>query len=453
MFDAVADKFSDVIFLIDEESFGGHEQDLILNLPQSPQQAHAELPLRGGDAARALFDNPNRPPKKHSSQEKPVNVFSKLDYYLNTALPVSLPPLRVYMPTYPLLCLAAQYSMSAYLSPQSSMEKKDYVSADGRLGTKAMVIKSVPCDDKKTVVFAIRGTSMLSVRDWGVNLATDPASPVGFLDDAGNLCHAGFLRVAKAMVRPIAARLRALVQENPSRTGCSLLITGHSAGGAVASLLYAHMLSRTVHSELSSLTDCFKRVHCVTFGAPPVSLLPLQKPDNADSRLRKCLFHSIINEGDPVVRADRAYVRSLVDLLSAPAPSAARLPTTQSLNNKTSLAVLGASMSRLDLSLKPQKTGGGTSCPKPNTKAKRTAPPVQKLWWDVPPATLSNAGRLVVLRVPKAKKETEAVTACIVTDAQLRQVMFGDPMMHQMEVYKRRVEALAVRAVTGKLCT
>ena len=450
MFDAVADKFSDVISLIDEESFGGQEQDLIITLPQSPERTRAELALRGGEVDRALFNNSQRPPKKQSGQEKPVNVFSKLDYYLNSSLPVSLPPLRVYMPTYPLLCLAAQYSMSAYLSPQSSKEKKDYVSADGRLGTKAMVIKSVPCDDKKTVVFAIRGTSMLSIRDWGTNLATDPVSPVGFLDDPGNLCHAGFLKVAKAMVRPIAARLESLLRENPDRSSCSLLITGHSAGGAVASLLYAHMLSRTIHSELSALTDCFKRVHCITFGAPPVSLLPLQKPDNADSRLRKCLFHSIINEGDPVVRADKGYVRSLVDLLSAPAPSAAAL-TSPKLNNKTSLAALGASMSRLDLSLKPQKTGG-SFYPKPNTKVKRDAP-VQKLWWDVPPASLSNAGRLVVLRVPKGKKESEAIRACIVTDEQLRQVIFGDPMMHQMEVYKRRVEALAVRAVTGKLCT
>jgi hypothetical protein len=327
--------------------------------------------------------------------------------------------------------------MSAYLSPQSSAEKKDFVSADGRLGTKAMVIKSVPCDDKKTVVFAIRGTSMLSVRDWGVNLSTDPVSPVGFLDDPGNLCHSGFLRVAKAMIRPIAARLRSLLQENPNRTNCSLLITGHSAGGAVASLLYAHMLSRTIHSELSTLTDCFKRVHCVSFGAPPVSLLPLQKPSESDSRLRKCLFHSLINEGDPVVRADKAYVRSLIDLLSAPTPSV-------SLNSKPSLAALGASMSRLDLSLKPHKTGS-----KPKTKQNG---PVQKLWWDVPPATLSNAGRLVVLRVPKGKRESEAVTASIVTDEQLRQVIFGDPIMHQMDVYKRRVEALAFRAVTGRLC-
>ena len=444
MYDAVADKFSDVISLIDEDAFGGAEQDLVITLPdaQSSQWARGTSALRGANAApldRSLFST-NRPPKK---QAKPVNVFSKLDYYLNSQLPVSLPPLRVYMPTYPLLCLAAQYSMSAYLSPQSSLEKKDFVSATGAYG-KAMVIKTVPCDDKKTVVFAIRGTSMLSVRDWGVNLATDPVSPQGFLDDPGNLCHAGFLKVAKAMVRPIAARLKALLQENPDRAKCSLLITGHSAGGAVAALLYTHMLSRTVHSELSALTDCFKRVHCVTFGAPPVSLLPLQKPEGSDARLKKCLFHSIMNEGDPVVRADKAYVRSLVDLLSAPAPLVA---VNQRLNNKTSLAALGASMSRLDLTLKPQKTGPQ---PKPNTKVKRDQV-VQKLWWDVPPSTLSNAGRLVVLRVPKGKKESEHVKACIVSDEQLRQVIFGDPMMHQMDVYRRRVEALAFRAVTGRL--
>ena len=442
MYDAVADKFSDVISMIDEEAFGG-EKELIMNVPQSPEPAFVQPALRGGDAERALFfAEKSRPPKK-SSKDKDVNVFSKLDFYLNSRLPVSLPPLRVYMPTYPLLCLAAQYSAGAYLQPQSSAERKDFVSADGRSGTKAMVLKSVPCDDKKTIVFAIRGTSMLSMRDWGVNLATDPVSPAGFLDDPGNLCHAGFLKVAKAMVRPIAARLRHLVQEDPGRTSCSLLITGHSAGGAVASLLYAHMLSKTTHSELNTLTDSFKRVHCVTFGAPPVSLLPLQKPDSSDARLRKCLFHSFINEGDPVVRAEKAYVRSLVDLLACPDPGKAEQCHKCSYV-ATTMGVLGASMSRLDLALKPQKTGSKLNANPHNHTH-------QKLWWDVPPATLSNAGRLVVLRAPRGLTEADTVTASIVTDEQLRQVIFGDPMMHVMEVYRRRIEALAFRAVTGRL--
>ena len=58
------------------------------------------------------------------------------------------------------------------------------------------------------------------------------------------------------MIKPVAARLRSLLAENPARSSCSLLMTGHSAGGAVASLLYAHMLAEQVRSELNTLTSC-----------------------------------------------------------------------------------------------------------------------------------------------------------------------------------------------------
>lgn len=440
----IGDKLDDVISLMDQGEFSGNERELAITLPGSPLPAYSEPRTSERDVKRES-SNPKKP------QEKQVNVFDKLQYYMNSRLPASLPPLRVYMPTYPLLCLAAQYSANAYYTPQSPSERKDFVSADGRLGTKAMVIKSVPCDDKKTIIFAIRGTSMLSIRDWGVNLQTGPVSARGFLDDDGNLCHAGFLKVAKAMIKPIASRLRTLLEENPNRTSCSLLITGHSAGGAVASLLYAHMLSESVQSELNILTGCFKRVHCITFGAPPVTLLPLQKPNTADGRLKKCLFHSFINEGDPVVRAERAYVKSLVDLLSQPVPSADSLAPSPSkpLKSSTSaLNLLSASVSRLDLSLNPAKK-------RPAHKPLRSNLNPQghigsnKLWWDIPPATLSNAGRLVVLRIP-AGGRTADVTASIVKDEQLRQVIFGDPLVHAMDVYATRIEALAVRAVTGR---
>ncbi|EXJ64499.1 hypothetical protein A1O7_00835 [Cladophialophora yegresii CBS 114405] len=451
----IDDKLGDVLSLIDEDAFSGSERELMIPMETTPAPEYTETrePVRALGACERQQQQ-TRQKKQGLSQEKQLNVFTKLDLYMNSRLPASLQPFRVYMPTWPLLCLAAQYSNSAYISPQSSAERKDFVSADGRMGTKAMVIKSVPCDDKKTIVFAIRGTSMFSIRDWGVNLDTEPVSPAGFLDDQGNLCHSGFLRVAKAMVRPIAARLRHLLEENPSRASCSLLITGHSAGGAVASLLYAHMLSTSVQSDLNILTGCFKRVHCVTFGAPPVSLLALQKPDTTDGRLRKCLFHSFINEGDPVVRAERAYVKSLVDLLSQPVPSSVAAVQQKPPNLKPSLpalASLGASMSRLDLSLAPAMK---MPRPKPSRpKPKRGAAiPLGKLWWDVPPATLSNAGRLVVLRVPPQEwgaRETD-VTASLVRDEQLRQVIFGEPLVHSMDLYAKRIETLAVRAVTGR---
>lgn len=58
------------------------------------------------------------------------------------------------------------------------------------------------------------------------------------------------------MLKPVAARLRSLLEEDPSRSTCSLLMTGHSAGGAIASLLYAHMLAEEVRSELNTLAGC-----------------------------------------------------------------------------------------------------------------------------------------------------------------------------------------------------
>lgn len=83
--------------------------------------------------------------------------------------------------------------------------------------------------------------------------------------------------------------------------------------------------------------------------------------------------------------------------------------------------------------------------------------------WRVPAGTLSNAGRLVVLRGGEdadgngkghgsghGNGDREDVRAVVVTDAQLRGVVFGDPVMHMMRVYARRVEGLATRAVTAR---
>lgn len=479
--DAVVDQFSDIISSIDEDRWNENDDDFSIVLSEEPSQ----IPHLPQETARAVATSRNSRERQRPGQPRTqkITIWSKVSVYTNSRLPVDLPPLRVYIPTWPMICLAAQYSKSAYKTPQSSHERNAFVSADARLGTKAMVMKSVPCDDKKTLVFAIRGTSTLSLRDWNVNLHTAPVSPAGFLDDAGNLCHAGFLRVAEAMVKPIAMRLRTLLEENPSRASCSLLVTGHSAGGAVAALLFSHMLS-SVKSELSILTDCFKRVHCVTFGAPPVSLLPLSKPDA--KRHHKSLFFSFMNEGDPVVRAEKAYVRSLVDLLSSPPPVVPN--QRKAVTTKKSFTCLQQSISKLDLALsKVDLTNVQSLTPVNPLKSKHSringsqpnvsfAPlpqssrPSRSYVWPVPTATLSNAGRLVIMRVPHQfspqnrrgsnlqrttsnrweKDNLTKVTASTVTDEQLRQVIFGDPSMHSMEVYLRRIEMLALKAVTAR---
>lgn len=313
-------------------------------------------------------------------------------------------------------------------SKPTGKEREAHVNADWKNGTKAMVIKSVPKDDMNIIVFAIRGSQ--TFLDWAVNLNSAPASPQGFLDDPGNFCHSGFLSVARKMIAPVAARLRQLLIDNPNRRASSLLITGHSAGGAVAALLYSHMLSTSTasQSELNDLTRYFKRIHCITFGAPPISLLPLQKPDTF--ALRKSLFLSFVNEGDPVVRADKEYVKSLLDLYSRPAPNPGALKAVKYKASKSTIN-LGQQQ---DLHLPT---------------------------WRVPPSTLSNAGRIILLRavsrVPAGRRRKESiemmddgVQARAVTDELLRGVIWGDPVCHMMKLYARRIEVLATNAVVGK---
>lgn len=471
--DIISSKFDSVITSIDEEKFSGKEQDLIIydnqqqhdQQPQPPQHAPAvRPPIEESKVQDSHHVDPNL------GERKGWNHFSKVWLYANSRLPAYLPPFKVYLPTYPLICLAATYSERVYSPPDSkeAREMETHIPADWRTGTKAMVLKAVPVEDLNTVVFAIRGSQ--TFMDWAVNYNSAPSSPENFLDDPDNLCHSGFLYVAKKMVKPVASRLKVLLEENPARSNCSLLITGHSAGGAVAALLYAHMMSTTINSELNYLTSFFKRVHCITFGAPPVSLHALRKPP--DLRHRKSLFYSFINEGDPIPRADKNVLRSLLKLYTSPAPSSTPsllADTTNKSRSKLSLgqkksqqknlssstvAQVQPSKSKLCLSrpskysLQPTTT---TSTTTSTTTLSTSPPPPPPATWPIPPCTLSPAGRLIVLRrrpLP-ATKSDEDVEAVTVDDALLRQVVYGDLLKHQMRVYKKRVDCIAIRAVTG----
>jgi hypothetical protein len=433
--DRISSKLDAVITSIDDGLFSGQEQDLFVPDEQGTPPLQSEFSQHR--SANAVYP----------SSTKGSNVFSKVWLYSNARLPPHLPPFKIYMPTYPLLCLAATYSERAYEAPASSRlcALETHIPADWRSGTKAMVLKSLPIDDMNTIVFAIRGSQ--TFMDWAVNYRCDPSSPEGFLDDAGNLCHAGFLHVARKMVKPVAERLRVLLQENPARSNASLLITGHSAGGAVASLLYAHMMNTELQSELSYLTGFFKRVHCITFGAPPISLLPLQKPH--DQRHKKSLFYSFINEGDPVPRADRPVVKSLLKLYSSPAPNASSI---SSLSNFSKLNISATSQPAPTKQLrkfgKPSKSSLQTVSTLVSTTSKAPS-------WPIPSCALSPAGRLVVLRSKDGQSSRvlglgdEEVEAVTVDDQMLRNVVYGDPMKHMMRTYKKRVESLAMKAVTG----
>lgn len=441
--DIISSKFDAVVTCIDDQKFSGKEQDLIIYDDDDEPQPQPQLSRKSSQPSHGKEGRLVENFYEASQGKKGSNYFSKVWLYSNSRLPPHLPPFKVYMPTYPLLCLAATYSEKAYLRPDSkrASDAETHIGADWKTGTKAMVLKAIPVEELNTIVFAIRGSQ--NFMDWAVNYNSAPNSPKDFLDDPSNLCHAGFLYVARRMVKPVADRLRVLLQENPARSNCSLLITGHSAGGAVAALLYAHMMSKNIKSDLNYLTGFFKRVHCITFGAPPVSLRPLKKPE--DKRHRKSLFYSFINEGDPIPRADKGVLKSLLKLYAAPAPS------------MSALGASIASMSKLNSS-----QGVSSSPPKSRFFAPRIRPSKTSLQsttttstqvkWDIPDCTLAPAGRLVVLRqVPGSRNEND-VEAVTVDDKMLSKVVYGDVIKHQMKMYKSRIDWVATKAVTANGC-
>lgn len=86
----------------------------------------------------------------------------------------------------------------------------------------------------------------------------------------------------------------------------TLLFTGHSAGAALASLLFSHIRSKA-KSSLATAAGSFKNVHCIVFGCPPISVNPLESHERKEAS-SSSIFFSFLNEGDPIIKADAGYI-------------------------------------------------------------------------------------------------------------------------------------------------
>jgi hypothetical protein len=340
------------------------------------------------------------------------SLAKKAALFKNSRLPPQLSSFSTSLSTWSMVCRAVQASDDCYDS-QSLTRRGIYTPASSSKDIKAMIIDDQLIDDSRLVIVSIRGTQFKSLSDWAVNKAAKPAKPVGFLDDEENACHAGFLQVTKAMVGQVAAQLQ---QHPASSERPSLLFTGHSAGGAVAAMLYSHMLSISVHSDLTALASQFPSINCVTFGAPPLSLTPLQRPDHGSG-----VFLAFANEGDPILRlSDAAYVKSLAKLMTASPPSPAAAPKVKVVRRSRGTAIIREVVS--------------------------ATPWAELPLWPTPPTSLTNAGDIILLR----DKENGSAAASRVTPEDLREVIFGDFAQHTTEMYIRRVKEVALAAMVGR---
>lgn len=135
------------------------------------------------------------------------------------------------------------------------------------------------------------------------------------------MAHSGFLYVARNMAGDIRSAILAC-----SEPVDHVLFTGHSAGGAIASLIFAHFkMSGTL-----GMWDCLNlvavglhvtsgelRLDCISFGAPPVMF-----PGEVIAHLHTSgsTFLAFVNHGDPVALADKPYIKLLLNVYSRPSP-------------------------------------------------------------------------------------------------------------------------------------
>ncbi len=241
-------------------------------------------------------------------------------------------------------------------------------------------------------------------------------------DDLDNACHKGFLRVFHRLSLPLAARLEAFWSQQKDIRKPALLFTGHSAGGAIASLLYAHMETRTTDSHLTKLARRFSCLHCITFGSPPISLRPLSRRSGSSS-----LFISVLNQGDPVVKADKAFLNNMLQIpISTPAlfHSADILGLDERLHQPSQVPPLDT----------PRDKGFIN-----HTGATIFRPPVRRLF--------VNSGTLLLIYEKKrhgVQRRPSELCVSIVKNEYLDRIPPGWRWtMHGMAVYKQRIHILA----------
>ncbi|KAH8665134.1 Alpha/Beta hydrolase protein [Tricladium varicosporioides] len=259
-------------------------------------------------------------------------------------------------------------------------------------------------DDIRVIVVAIRGTA--SIHDWMVNF-NDAAQPKpaksGFETTIADLkiadpdttadpeflgkakdgtpytTHEGFLQCAKLMTSQVSTLIEDVLKDAPATARPILVFTGHSAGGAVAALLYIHLLKSQAKDNLTSLRSRFATTHCITFGAPPITAPAITSINE------RAIFLAFINEGDPIPRCDREYVNSLLRLFVTPMP-------------------------------------------KVETK------------WPLPDPVIYNAGEIILIpRDTENDGSTIFVKPNDTGDGSLAEVVMGNPKCHKMDLYLKKL--------------
>ncbi|KAK1634194.1 Alpha/Beta hydrolase protein [Colletotrichum phormii] len=189
--------------------------------------------------------------------------------------------------------------------------------ADGS-GKAAALFEIVPTNQssrRKILVVAVRGSA--GTVDWLVNLNTELADCLDLLKLPKShnkplpKVHRGFAQCARTIAPGLLAQIKTVLNEDQEQDQeIEIVFTGHSAGGAVACLLFGHFLT----AQVLDVPSAKPKLSCISFGCPPLfdadidSLLIEHFPS---SSFREGIMLAFLNDGDPIPRMDSAYATEL----------------------------------------------------------------------------------------------------------------------------------------------
>ncbi|KAF5565626.1 hypothetical protein FNAPI_1554 [Fusarium napiforme] len=119
--------------------------------------------------------------------------------------------------------------------------------------------------------------------------------------------HSGFLACAATLLPWLTEEIIRQVTVDEGLK--DIVFTGHSAGGAVAAMVFLHFVCHCP-SELSNA-----KFSLITFGAPPVTSTNITKLARSLPQTRH--IYAVVNEHDLVPRVDQSYITSIISLYRA----------------------------------------------------------------------------------------------------------------------------------------
>ncbi|KAF5656129.1 hypothetical protein FCIRC_13767 [Fusarium circinatum] len=261
---------------------------------------------------------------------------------------------------------------------------------------------------KATSIWKSEGTNTLDHKD--------SASVFAFPDiDERIFAHSGFLACAATLLPWLTEEIVRQVTADMSLK--DIVFTGHSAGGAVAAMVFLNFICHCP-AELSNA-----KFSLITFGAPPVTSINITELAQSLPQTRH--IYAVVNEHDLVPRVDQGYITSIISLYR----SAYGLPLSD-FNNTTFTT---------------------------NSQADKN----QDSTWRLPPPDFHVVGNVVVLRAKldyNALRLTSSQTSADTTTPPQKldilrvspmefcKLLFFEISVHKRKIYLNRLERLVQEA-------